>query len=1236
VSGSGPPRRTFSAPAIDEFLGTDRYQLQRRIGEGGMGVVFEALDLERKTTVALKTLRHVDPGAIFRLKQEFRSLADVSHPNLVGLLELSCVEGRWFFTMELIDGVNFLAFVREGYEVWHAATLEVSGDAPPPESGGSRLDVDRLRGALRQLATGVSALHQQGKLHRDIKPSNVLVTRQGRVVLLDFGLVTDAAPDHPRESVNHVVGTAAYMAPEQAASGALTPSADWYAVGAMLYEALTGRLPFDGTSFEILMRKQQDEPPLPSAIVNGVPPDLDKLCGELLRRRPEARPSSSDIQRRLGAIQSGPARVTSRSSASAALLVGRERHLEELLQAFRESAFDATCVFVHGYSGMGKSALVRRFLEIVRGEALVLTGRCYERESVPYKGFDRLVDELSTYLLSLSTADVRALLPRDVAALARVFPVLKRVAVLANARRIEPDIPDALELRRRAFAALRDLLARIGERERLVLYIDDLQWGDLDSAALLAELMRAPDAPPLLLVGCYRSEEEAASVMVRGLPRTARTRSIAIDRLTDDEARTLAAKLLDPHEPQAEAHAEAIAREAGGSPFFVGELVRYVEVGAGIPAGDLTLEKVLAARLERLPQRARHLLEVLALHGRPLQPELAMRAADLAPGEDTALAELRVHNLVRTRGASGQVEPYHDRIREMVAALLPAEDARRRHAGLAAALEAYEAADPELLSIHYRGAGDLERAGEWAAVAADQAAEALAFDRAARLYRQALAERPTGPNVQKLRVKLGDALVNAGRGLDAAAAYLEAREGAGPAESRTLERRAAEQLLYSGHIDEGRAHMREVLRPLGMDLARSNRQGLLELLYGRARLGLRGVGFELREPSQIPAEELERIDACWSLGQGFVMIDVVTSYAFYARHLRYALDAGEPYRIARGLAIEPAMAAAAAKFARADLRVSQARAVAEKIDNPHARGLVTMAEGVVRFMQGEFKAARALLEEAERVYRERCTGVAWDLATTQVMKIFTLFYLGELAAIASLLPDQIRHAEERGDLYAVLNSKISYASVFWLLSNDVDQARREAEDSIRRWSLEGFHVQHFSALTSHLCIDLYRGDGKAAWDRMESEWPKLASSMLLRVLCARVEAFALRGRSALAGARAGVKPDSLLRCAADQARNLKREKLTFTRGLGELLDAGVAASRKVPDAAARHLSAAIEVFDACSMAGFAAAARYQRGRIIGGDEGRALISASEELLRRQKVQKPDRLVAMLAPGFDDV
>jgi serine/threonine protein kinase len=196
-------------------------------------------------------LNRLDAGSVYRLKNEFRALADVTHPNLVRLHELFAQDASWFFTMELVDGERFDHWVR-------------------PDDA---LDEARLRAALTQLVAGVSAIHSAGKLHRDLKPSNVLVTPEGRVVVLDFGLAVDPELGGVGQTVaeDSVSGTPAYMAPEQAAGKPATQASDFYALGVMLFEALTGRLPFEGRSGEMLAAKQTRDAPSASAVWKRAP-----------------------------------------------------------------------------------------------------------------------------------------------------------------------------------------------------------------------------------------------------------------------------------------------------------------------------------------------------------------------------------------------------------------------------------------------------------------------------------------------------------------------------------------------------------------------------------------------------------------------------------------------------------------------------------------------------------------------------------------------------------------------------------------------------------------------------------------------------------------------------------------------------------------------------------------------------------------------------------------------------
>ncbi len=1292
-----------------DFRGTDRFEVRRRVGAGAFGVVYEAFDRERGAPVALKTLTRVEPVALYRFKQEFRALADAVHPNLVALHELFSEGDDWFFTMELLEGVGFLDWVRPGGDPKASDTLPVApGSMAAALAASGSADVEaaaapartparseRLRPALRQLASGIAALHARGTLHRDIKPSNVLVTPEGRVVLLDFGLATDlgGADEH---ADRRIVGTALYMAPEQAAAHPLTEASDWYAVGAVLYEALTGRAPFVGTVLEVLRQKTTADPPPPGTLVAGVDADLEALCLALLHRNPAARPGGAEVLRRLGAGDGdggpGAPGASSASGAPESLpgegrlpLVGRARHLAALAAAYhRAHEGDATVALVHGPSGMGKTALVRRFLDGLGAErrAVVLAGRCYERESVPYKALDSVVDALARHLARLPAAEAEALLPPAIHDLARVFPVLRRAGAVERAPRPAFETPDPQEQRRRAFAVLRDLLARLAggggggagggpapfEPRPVVLAIDDVQWGDEDSAALLGFVLKPPDPPPILLLLAYRAEEAAGSPFLRAFlgvttaplrdaTSGAALREVEVGALEPEHARELALALLGAGAAAAR-RADEIAREAHGNPYFVAELARYVHEGAALrpdaPGGTIALERVISARVSRLAEADRRLLEAVAVASGPLDLAVAAPATGLdAVASRAAAGRLAAANLVRVRGPRGQdeVETFHDRIRVTVVGALAADARRDWNRRLGDALEAWGRGDAETLLAHFLAAGARDRAAAYAARAGDESASALAFEHAAHLYRLALdlggdgAPDAGAGTVRSLRARLGDALASAGRGPEAADAYLDAAraaDGAGaPGDARELRRRAADQLLRSGHMDRGLECLREVLAAVDLRLAPTPLRALLGLLLRRALVRLRGLGFRERPAAEVGPGDLARIDTCWSVSASLSTVDTVRGADFQTRHLLLALRAGEPYRVARALAMEGAYAAAgggARGFARAERVGARALALAERLDHPHGVGVALTASGAVAFLEGRFRVARERCERGLAVYRDRCTGVAWEAVTAQLFWIWSTVYVGEIGELSARLPGLVAEARERGDVYADVNFRTGLANLVWLAGDDPERARREADGALAAWSSaeRGFHQQHYRDLYARTQIDFYAGRGAEAHERLGRSWRALARSLLLRLQLPRIEMVHLRARAALAAAQAEATSSArpaLQAAAARDARRLEKERRPWADPLARLVRAALAAARGDREGAAETLALAEQELEAQEMALYAAAARRRRGELSGGERGRALVASADAAMRARGVARPAAMANVLAPGF---
>jgi serine/threonine protein kinase len=325
------------------FRGTERFRLIRLLGQGGMGVVYEAEDGELGLRVALKLLPGLQPDLLRRFKKEFRAAANIRHPNVVRFGDLFSDGERWFFTMELVQGVDLFSNVR-GLPGSAPGSMRVLPDpddetvrtprpaAPPkePENKGV-LNQPGVRERFSQLAQGLAAIHAAGQIHRDIKPSNVLVTRDGRVVILDFGLATDGEV----RTTFIGAGTPAYMAPEQSSSEPVSPAADWYSFGVMLYEALTGVLPFAGQPYEILYRKQRENAAPIRQLVPEVDPELAELCEALLARAPDKRPDSCAILKALGAPPA-PAWDLDQGREGATPLFGRSGPMATLRSSFSD------------------------------------------------------------------------------------------------------------------------------------------------------------------------------------------------------------------------------------------------------------------------------------------------------------------------------------------------------------------------------------------------------------------------------------------------------------------------------------------------------------------------------------------------------------------------------------------------------------------------------------------------------------------------------------------------------------------------------------------------------------------------------------------------------------------------------------------------------------------------------------------------------------------------------------
>lgn len=1211
-----------------DFCGTARFRIKDILGTGGMGVVYRAEDAELGIDVALKTLPAPEPEQHYRLKQEFRSLADLKHPNLVDLYELFFQDDHSFFTMELLDGCDFAAFVHQGGrplgDAWQA----------------------RLRGALRQLASGMAILHASDRLHCDLKPSNVLVTEEGRVVLLDFGLARALAPDPTHHGAPfELAGTLVYMAPDEFFGIPVTPASDWYSVGVILYELIAGTPPFaDKNAGEMLLLRGQKAPPRLRTLAADVPPWLDALTAALLAPAPDDRPKGAAIIAALddSVDARSPASSASGAWSNGSMFVGRQRELRELERSLSTVEPGRPAIaYVSGASGIGKSELVHTFLRQVatRAGAVVLCGRCHPRESVPFKALDGVIDELSSYLLDCEEPGVA---PPHAGELLQIFTVLRRVPHLETAPAPDAQV-DAVTRRRWGIEALRALLQSISRQGPLVLWIDDLQWSDLDSLEILRALLRPPDAPGFLLVVSYRAEvapkgTALAELADRPWDAPGAAIEIGLDPLSPEESLELGRHLF-PN--AAEEQLASIAREAQGSPFFVSELARDLRTERQ-PASS-PFSAVVDRRLTALSAPGRRVLEIASVAAGPLSEQLVLRAAGLEGSARPLLATLERACLLKSTPRSGvrAVDAYHARIREAVLARLSVDALRERHRLLANALATEPDPDPEALLTHTLGAGDHAGAVVHAVRAAERAASALAFDRASDLYRRALELGVPSADRAAVLESLGECLINAGHGAQAPSYFFEAASAdtVDPSTARSLRRRAAEQLIRNGQVDEGIEIFRHVLAEVGYVMPASSRQASLHLGLGLLRLVARGLDYQERSAAEIPAPTLQRLDALWGACSGLGVMAPSLASAIAVQHLREALDAGEPSRLACGLFHQAVLAAAIGGsffHGRAARLLARGESLVSELADPTLRGFAAGTRGSIAWHQGRFNEASRSCDEAIAIFEDECRGAAWHRVATENYALSALAFLGDMRALSVRRLEALHRAEDRGDRFGTAIFRIGQLNLTRIADDEPERAIADAEAVTASWPLRTYHHTIITAQA-----ELYRCDAVAASRRVEGAWPGIEGEGLLRLEFPRIELLHLRAGVALgvaaarrrgdaAGALAGLRVRALLLQAAAWARQIAWSGLAPAAPFSASIRAGVAWLSGDRARARSALSEAAAGFDAARMALYAEACRMALGAAFGAREQGA---QAFERMRSLGVLRPERMAGMMLPAF---
>jgi len=1258
-----------------DFIGTDRFVIERQIGAGSMGSVYLAYDRKLESRVALKTLLSVNASGIYRFKKEFRALADVSHRNLVTLHELFSQGNQWYFTMEYVEGKDLLAYL-------HGSRRRTYDSTPRPASGEYQATLDstelpikgmemlfrsplesatRLRAVLEEIVEGLMAVHAAGKLHRDLKPENVLVTESGRPVLLDFGIATEQdASIH--ETLATIIGTPAYMSPEQCRGKADSAATDWYALGVILYEALTGDVPFDGAPMDVIQQKQKHDPPAPSEVVYDVPEDLDQLCVQLLKRDPTERPDGAAILRALRSRRpasvpaGGPDRAASIRPPTRQLktnFVGRRAQLRDLRAALKATDQGRPVVaLVHGGAGIGKSTLIEEFISELASKSsdVVLKGRCYERESVPFKAFDNVIDTLSRYLRRLPASDAAQMLPREVEALTGLFPVLKRVDIFKRTRRGRALPPNPQELRTIAFQALKEMFSRIADLKPLVICVDDLQWSDEDSARLLIELISGSDAPAMLLCGVYRTDEtEQSSGLKMLLEHLGQTkgldlRDLPVSPLTTEESYALAKALLaGKADTSGDAGARKLGFESNGNPQLLTQLVQHVQtrVATGLASsqtarGLVSFERVLAQTVTGLSADARTLLELLSVSARPVREDMLTLVSSFNIDLPTALSELRAAKLVR--GVSSHniraVEVYHDTIRETITSAMSPATLAGWHRRLAAALEASGANDLEALTSHLLGAGHRDRASLYAARAAEQASKALAFEKASRLYGLAAEHCQQLPRKHELQRLWADALVDAGRGKQAAEAYF-LTAATWPEQAVTLRALGGVQLLLAGHVDEGLRELEEPLRALNVTLPTDFAEGAYQAGEHWRRLRQRGLGFKEQSESELDGEKLERLDLLTELAQGLLTNELDRPLPLLVELTEQALELGEPLRILRLLAlyhvhVDVAYSTLAGVGTSGAMDVAEA--LARRLNTPEGHAAIAFAKGLSVYLHGRVEEATDELLRAEELYRNHCRGGAFEMRIARtVLSHLRISFARDVDG--GRMRNWIREAEERGDRVSTLRHRLTLAR--GLLKGDRVEEAHALMERAHRESGEQAGFSLAADLMTRASFALYSGDALRCRELLKQL--EGYASVALNVVPVWLGLTTLaQARLALLARASRDAPPGLLELAEAATERVAALELPCFHDDVALMRATAAAVRQQNDRAIELLEQVICAHRREPTEPLTSIfARRARGQLQADAEGVLAEREADAELGKREIKEPRRFARLFAPTLEE-
>jgi tetratricopeptide (TPR) repeat protein len=762
-----------AGPPAEVTFAAGRYTVLRVLGEGGQKIVYLVHDnaLERECALALLKVDIVDLAEMSRLSVEAQTIARLgAQRHVVTVYDIGEEHGRPFVVSEYVPGGDLRGELR---------------------AAGGPLSLERCLAIAIDVCDAMAVIHAGGIIHRDLKPSNIWLTKDGSAKLGDFGLAYAAADQTQLTIQGTMMGTAAYMPPEQALGQPSDARSDLYSFGCILYELVTGRAPFLSDDIVAVVSQHIHTPPVaPSWINPSVPPALERLIISLLGKSPAQRPPSAiavreTLQAIVSAGSSGSV-VTTRQNPldqlADGVFVGREREIKEL-RASLENALAGTggLLLLAGEAGIGKTRIAEELCTYgrLRG-AQVLVGRCYEGEGAP--SYWPWLQALRGYVQERSVTELIDQMGAGAADIAQIVPEVRdRIPDLPSPPALDPD-----QARFRLFDSIAGFLRNAGRRQPIVLLLDDLHWADESSLLMLQFLSRELQEMRVFVIATYRDleidREHPLTHTLAQLSRERGSERVHLGGLVRDDVGRfvqMTAGLVPPP-----ALVNAVYRETEGNPFFVSEVVRLLvangemeRAGADAswtPSIPQSVREVVGRRLGRLSEECNRILTVASIIGREFTLAALERLTDLS--EDALLDVLEEALGARVVGEEpgqdvGCFRFSHALIRETLYDGLTKTRRVRLHRQIADVLEDLYGAKRDLhaaeLAYHFFEARDFDKAVDYARRAGDRAIALLAYEDAVAHFQRALNAlnmRQTHDDLLRCEVylSLGDAQLKSG------------------------------------------------------------------------------------------------------------------------------------------------------------------------------------------------------------------------------------------------------------------------------------------------------------------------------------------------------------------------------------------------------------------------------------------------------------------------------------------